>query len=103
MANLINQLAGYMDKACYAFLTLNFLFGLFCVILIWRRLFELRFRRQEAEAEFIDQLQGLLESRDYDGAAKLCDYDYRALPRLCLLMIANRELPFSQQIGRAHV
>src|SRR4029079_15012715 len=96
MANLINQLAGYMDKACYAFLTLNFLFGLFCVILIWRRLFELRFRRQEAEAGVVDQWQTPLQAGDFEGAARLCDYDYRALPRLCLLMIANRELPFSQ-------
>jgi biopolymer transport protein ExbB/TolQ len=96
MAKLINDLAGYFDKACYGFLALNFLFGLYCVILIWRRLVELRFRRQEAEAEFIDQLQESLRARDYDAAAKLCDYDYRALPRMCMLMIANRELPFAQ-------
>jgi biopolymer transport protein ExbB len=96
MTNLVNQLADYLGNATYGFLALNFLFGLFCVILIWRRLFELRFRRQEAEAEFIDQLQQHLEAGDYDAAAKLCDYDYRALPRLCLLMIANRDMPYSQ-------
>ena len=60
MALFINQLAGYLDKASYGFLALNFLFGLYCVILIWRRLVELRFRRQEAEAEFIEQLQDCL-------------------------------------------
>src|SRR5262245_62255494 len=96
MTNLVNQLADYLGNATYGFLALNFLFGLFCVILIWRRLFELRFRRQEAEAEFIDQLQQHLEAGDYDAAARLCDYDYRALPRLCLLMIAHRALPYSQ-------
>jgi hypothetical protein len=46
MATLVNQLAGYLDKASYGFLALNFLFGLYCVILVWRRLVELRFDPQ---------------------------------------------------------
>jgi len=92
----VNELAKHLGDACYGFLALNFLFGLYSVILIWRRLFELRFRNQKVEGEFIGQMQELLKARDYDTATKLCDYDYRALPRLCLLMIANRELPYDQ-------
>jgi biopolymer transport protein ExbB/TolQ len=92
----VNQLANYLGNACYGFLAINFLFGLFCVILIWRRLFELRFRRQQAEAEFIGQLQEYLKAGDIDSATKLCDFDYRALPRLSLLIIANRDLPYDQ-------
>jgi biopolymer transport protein ExbB/TolQ len=92
----VNELAKHLGDACYGFLALNFLFGLYCVILIWRRLFELRFRNQNVEGEFIGQMQELLKAKDYDSATKLCDYDYRALPRLCLLVIANRDLPYDQ-------
>ncbi len=92
----VNELAKHLGDACYGFLALNFLFGLYSVILIWRRLFELRFRNQKVESEFIGQMQELLKAGDFETATKLCDYDYRALPRLCLLMIANRELPYDQ-------
>jgi biopolymer transport protein ExbB len=92
----VNELAKHLGDACYGFLALNFLFGLYSVILIWRRLFELRFRNQKVEGEFIGQMQDLLKARDFETAIKLCDYDYRALPRLCLLMIANRDLPYDQ-------
>jgi len=92
----VNELAKHLGDACYGFLALNFLFGLYCVILIWRRLFELRFRNQAVEGEFIGQMQDLLKANDFETATKLCDYDYRALPRLCLLMIANRTLPYDQ-------
>ena len=50
----------------------------------------------EAEAAFLDELQGHLQKKDYDSAIKQCDFDFRALPRLVLLMIANRAQPFQQ-------
>lgn len=92
----INELAKVLGDACYGFLAVNFLFGMYCVLVIARRIFQLRFRSQAAEKEFIDELQGLLKSRDYAAAMQLCDYDYRALPRLCLLLLVNRELGYDQ-------
>lgn len=93
---MVNRLAALLGDACYGFLALNFLFGLYCVILIWRRLGQLRFKSVDAESAFIEELQGHLDAGDYQAAAKQCDYDYRALPRLCLLLISNRDLGFRQ-------
>jgi biopolymer transport protein ExbB len=92
----VNELAKWLGDACYGFLALNFLFGLYCVILIWRRIRQLRFRNHESEQAFVDELQGHLSARDYDAAIKLCDYDFRALPRMCMLMLAHRDLTFQQ-------
>ena len=64
----INELAKHLGDACYGFLALNFLFGLYSVLLIWRRLFELRFRNQNVETEFIGQVQELLKARDFESA-----------------------------------
>ncbi len=91
-----HQFVNLLEDSSYGFLALNFLWGMYCVILIWRRIGQLRFRSIEAETEFLDALQGHLKSGNYEAATKLCDYDYRALPRLCLLMLANRTLSFPQ-------
>jgi len=93
---MVNRLAALLGDACYGFLALNFLFGLYCVILIWRRLGQLRFKSVDAESAFIEELQGHLDSGDYQAAAQQCDYDHRALPRLSLLLISNRDLGFRQ-------
>lgn len=92
----VNDLAARLGDACYGFLTLNFLFGLYGVILIWRRLRQLRFRSVESEKAFVADVQALLQKKDYTAIVEMCDYDYRALPRLCLLMIVNRQLGYDQ-------
>jgi biopolymer transport protein ExbB len=94
--NRINELAKFLGDATYGFLAINFLFGVFCVIMVWRRVRQLRFRNQQVEAEFVGQLETLLQAHDYDTAAQLCDFDYRALPRVCLLMLANRKYPYEK-------
>lgn len=94
MGNLIY--VKWMADACYLFLALNFLWGMTRVILAWRRLSQLSFRSLKAESDFVDELDELLKTRKYKAATERCDFDFRALPRLCLLMIANRELQFSQ-------
>lgn len=84
------EMVKWLADACYGFLALNFLWGLFCVILSSRRLRQLRFRTAAEEAEFVEETEGLLRARDYKTLEERCDYDFRALPRLCLLMLANR-------------
>lgn len=88
------ELAKYLGDACYVFLTVNFLWGLYNVVLIWRRQKQLRFRTPEAESEFVDTFVGHVKAHNYDTAAQMCDFDYRAVPRLCLLILNNRDLEF---------
>lgn len=92
----VNYLAGYLGDACYGFLTLNFLWGLYCVILLWRRLGQLRFRSQLEQAEFLTQLERRLDAGDTEGAAAMCQTDPRALPQLALVAIDNRALGYDQ-------
>ena len=45
----VNDLAKTLGDACYGFLTLNFFWGLYCVIMAFRRLWQLSFSsRHEA-------------------------------------------------------
>ncbi|MBS0264310.1 MAG: MotA/TolQ/ExbB proton channel family protein, partial [Planctomycetes bacterium] len=77
-------------------LAVNFLFGVYCVIMVWRRVSQLRFRSPEAEAEFTGNFQTLVAARDFDSATQMCDYDFRALPRLCLLLLGHRQFPYDK-------
>lgn len=90
------ELVKLLADACYGLLALNFLWGLYCVILAWKRLGQLRFRSAAAEAEWLDEIEALLRKRDYPAATEKSDYDFRALPRLTLLMLANREKEYGQ-------
>lgn len=87
-----NPFVNVMDDLCYVFLALNALWGLFCVIVVWRRLGQLRFKSEELQAEFLSQLEGPLKHGDFESAAQLIEGDPRALPQLALLAFANRDL-----------
>jgi biopolymer transport protein ExbB len=87
-----NELAQQLGNACYVFLAINFLWGVFCAIVIWRRLGELRFRSERQQEEFADELKQTLAHGDYANAQERCEADGRALPQLMLVAINNRDL-----------
>jgi biopolymer transport protein ExbB len=92
MLQNINDLAARLGDACYVFLSLNFLWGLFCVILLWRRVLALRFASEQSQAQFLGEVQGHLENGDFEAATQVCEAEERALPQLTLAAIENREL-----------
>jgi biopolymer transport protein ExbB/TolQ len=88
----VNHLAAMMGDSCYIFLTLNFLWGLFCIIIIWRRISSLKFRDEMEQSEFLRSIREMLESNDFESAKKLCLDDPRALPQLALAVLENADL-----------
>ena len=67
--------------------------GMYCGILLLRRVKQKTFPGREAEQAFLDDLGGHLAKRDYEGAAQLCDDPAiwnKALPQLALLVIQNK-------------
>ncbi len=92
----MNSIGKLLEDACYGFLACNFLWGMYCVTILWRRVKQLRFENEESETEFVNEIQEHLSKKDWDGASQLCDYDFRAVPRLTMLILANRELEFTQ-------
>jgi biopolymer transport protein ExbB len=88
----VNKLAGSMGDACYGFLAMNFLWGLFCVILLWRRIRILRFPSEQAQREFLLGLEADLDRAEYAEAEKRCGEAVEALPQLTRAVIENRDL-----------
>lgn len=92
----VNDLAKALGDACYVLLAINFLWGLYCIILVRRRLKQLRFPNEAAQAAFQEDLQQRVTAGDVRGAVALCEGNERALPQLASIAIANRQLDLPQ-------
>jgi biopolymer transport protein ExbB len=92
----INDLAKMLGDGCYILLALNFIWGLYNIIMGYRRVKELNFSDHDEQAEFVDQVLPLLQAGRYDAVDELCNDDARALPQLTQLAVANRGLGYDQ-------
>ncbi|MCI0358662.1 MAG: MotA/TolQ/ExbB proton channel family protein [Planctomycetaceae bacterium] len=90
----VNDLAKMMGDACYGFLAINFFWGLYHVVMGFRRVKRFSFKSKQQQAEFLDQLMQRIEAGKYDEAAQMCEDDERALPQLAHMAILNRGLGF---------
>ncbi|TWT90017.1 colicin uptake protein TolQ [Pseudobythopirellula maris] len=82
-------LVGYI---IYTVMAIVALWGAFCVILVWRRVSTTRFRNEQEQDAFMNELEPLLRTRAYENASALCDDDSRALPQLAMFAIENRDM-----------
>ena len=92
----INQLVDRLADACYVFLALNFIWGLYNVIMGFRRVKELSFGDHDEQAEFVDDIVQKLQAGRFDLVEELCGDDPRALPQLTQLAAGNRQLGYDQ-------
>jgi len=94
--NAANSFASMLEDWCYAFLALNFFWGLYHLVLGYRRIKQLSFRTHEDQAELMDELLPLIDAGQYDAVEELCAEDSRALPQLAYMAVANRDLSESK-------
>jgi biopolymer transport protein ExbB len=96
LATTINDLAKSMGDACYGFLALNFVWGLYNVIMGFRRVRELNFGGHEEQADYVDEIVQLLQNGKFAEIEEMTADDPRALPQLIDLAVANRQLSYEQ-------
>jgi len=82
--------------AIYALLAGLALWGAFCVIMVWRRVAQIRFTDEEEQDEFLDELEQTLAAKNFSAAMELCDDDRRAMPQLALYAINHRETGYEK-------
>jgi biopolymer transport protein ExbB/TolQ len=92
----VNELAKTLGDACYIFLTVNFFWGLYNIVMGFRRVKELNFASHDEQAEFLDEIAEPLRQRRYEAVEELTADDARALPQLAYLAVTNRELGAEQ-------
>lgn len=92
----ITGLTQIFATSMYGALALIALWGAYCVIMIWARVAQKRFRNEAQQDAFLEAVEVPLEQGDFNEASELCESDPRALPQLAYLAIENREIGYSQ-------
>lgn len=86
------ELAKMAGDACYVFLTANFFWGLYHIVMGFRRVKELNFANHEEQAEFLEEITPPLRAGRFEAVEEVVADDARALPQLTHLAVVNREL-----------
>jgi biopolymer transport protein ExbB len=91
----VDQIIIIAGNGIYVALALAALYGVFCVILLVKRIGQKRFSSLASADEFFEEVRERLEKRDFEGVAELCDsppYWSKAVPQLILVALQNRNL-----------
>ncbi len=86
----------WVGNSCYFFLAAVAIWGTYCGIVVWRRIAQTRFRSEDEQLAFLDQVEQPLLAGDFDAVEELCEGDGRAMPRLVHLAIRNRQIGYNK-------
>jgi biopolymer transport protein ExbB/TolQ len=86
----------FISNTVYVFLGLDALWGAYCIIVIFMRIGQKRFRSERKQDEFLDMVDASLQKGDFDSVAMETEGDRRALPQMVSLAVANRNLPVEE-------
>lgn len=85
-----------LGNLMYVALFFQALWGFYCVILVWTRVDQKRFKSEATQQAFLEALEEPLAAGDYEGAIEICQGDRRALVQLAQLAIENRHLGYAK-------
>lgn len=80
----------------YTLLGITAFWGGLCVIIVWMRVGQKRFRSESEQDAFLDALDKPLSERDFDAISTACQADRRAMPQLIYLAVVNRRIGYSK-------
>lgn len=82
----ITQFAGDL---CYLFLAVDAFWGLYCAVVVWRRVVQIRFKNEAEQNRFLEEFEGAVSAGDWTTAAQRCGDDPRVVPHLGRLAVEN--------------
>ncbi len=89
----ISPILTFVGYAIYASLGLAALYGVFCVVLLVRRITQKRFSSGGAAEEFLGDVREGMNKQNFEAVAELCDsppYWSKAVPQLITIALKNR-------------
>ncbi|MFP6678212.1 MAG: MotA/TolQ/ExbB proton channel family protein [Pirellulaceae bacterium] len=89
-------LTGIVAQLAYLALASLALWGAFCIIMIWTRVGQKRFKNEVEQTEFLDAVDASLSKGRFEEATEICDGDPRAMCQLTWVAITNRRLGFDK-------
>lgn len=80
----------------YIALFLIALWGAFCVVMVWARIEQKRFRDEDQQGVFLESIEEPLMRGEYDTVSQICEGDRRATCQLVHLAVDNRKLGYAK-------
>ena len=90
-----------ISNATYFALAAAALWGLYCIVVVWTRVGQKRFKSEEEQDVFMDDIEQMLSAGDFDGVIEYCDGDVRAIPQIAEMACNHRSLGYKK--SRAYV
>ena len=85
-----------ISNATYFALAAAALWGLYCIVVVWTRVGQKRFKNEESQDIFMDDIEQMLGAGDFEGTLEYCEGDVRAIPQMVELAVSNRQLGYKR-------
>ena len=92
----VSDYLDYVGNSIYGVLAVIALWGLYLVVMVWRRVGAKRFKSEAKLNQFMDVIDEPLLQGDFDGVLSVCDGNKRAMAQLIYLGVMNRSLGYAQ-------
>jgi biopolymer transport protein ExbB/TolQ len=93
---LLASLYDIISNSTYLALAAVALWGLYCIVIVWTRVNQKRFKSEEEQDVFMDDVEQMLGAGDFDGTAEYCDGDPRAIPQIVEMAMHHRSLGYKK-------
>lgn len=90
------DLFSIISTTTYVALASSALWGLYCIVIVWTRVNQKRFKSEEAQDIFMDDVEQMLDAGDFEGTTEYCDGDARAIPQIVEMAVNNRGLGYKK-------
>jgi biopolymer transport protein ExbB/TolQ len=80
----------FVGHADYYVLGAAAFWGLYCMIMVWTRVGQKRFKTEEEQDQFLEGIEGHLRAGDFDSVKAACDGNLKAVPMMISLAVQNR-------------
>lgn len=92
----LSTLTTIIANLAYVALASLALWGAFCIVMIWARVGQKRFRNEVEQTEFLDALDASMSKGRFEEASQICDGDPRAMCQLAWIALTNRQAGFEK-------
>ena len=88
----MGSIYNFVGHADYYILAAAAFWGIYCMILVWTRVAQKRFRSEADQEQFLDRVEQHLRQGDFESVHSICDGDLRAVPMMVSLALKHRNL-----------
>lgn len=93
---MIETVTGYAGIVIYIFMAILALWGLYCVVMVWVRVGQKRFKSESQQEQYIDAITQPMSEGNFEIAAEIGSGDPRAICQLATLAIENRNIGYKR-------